>query len=249
MVEYFFLSGFTGLVSEYVLREIMRRIAGDIVVSDDPGGSLKRWRLEFGFTQQMIARMLGVKPSVVSDYENGKRTPGSRIVRRYVEALIELDGKRGWRVVRRLSRSIGLPSEAIADLREFSEPLSVEDILYIVKGVALTASFDATRRVFGYTIVDSIRGILTLSGMEFYYLLGMTSERVVVFTNVTIGRSPMIAVRVSPVKPSVIVIHGPRSRVDPLALKLAELERIPFILSLARDLDELKSRLASAAGS
>ncbi|MCE4614545.1 MAG: transcriptional regulator, partial [Desulfurococcales archaeon] len=167
--------------------------------------------------------------------------------RRYVEALIELDGKNGWRVVRRLSRNIGLPSEAIADLREFPEPLTVEDILYIVKGVILTAAVDPHRQVFGYTIVDSIRGILTLSGMEFYYLLGMTSERVVVFTNVTIGRSPMIAVRVSPVKPSVIVIHGPRGRVDPLALKLAELERIPLILSMARDLDELRCRLASAA--
>jgi len=236
------------LVSTYILNEIKRRIAGDIVISNDPGVALKKWRLEFGVTQQMVAKILGVKPSVVSDYENGKRMPGSRIVKRYVEALVELDGKRGWRVVRRLSRSIGLPSEAIADLREFPEPLTTEDIVRVVKGAVLTAEFDPHRKVYGYTIVDSIKGIMTLSGMEFYYLLGMTSERVVVFTNVTIGRSPMIAVRVSPVKPAVVVVHGPRSRVDPLALKLAELERIPFIISFAKDADELRQRLASVAG-
>jgi len=60
---------------------------------------------------------------------------------------------------------------------------------------------------------------------------------------VRLGRSPMVAVRVSPIKPAVVVIHGPRGNVDPLAIELAKAEGIPFILSLAKNLDELIASL------
>ena len=55
----------------------------------------------------------------------------------------------------------------------------------------------------------------------------------------------MVAARLYPVKPKMIVIHGPvdRDHVDSLAVELARLEDICFALSMVRSVDELVKRL------
>jgi putative transcriptional regulator len=54
-----------------------------------------------------------------------------------------------------------------------------------------------------------------------------------IFTNVSTGRSPMVALRVTNLKPALIVIHGlPVSRIDPIAVKIAEIEHVPLITSV-----------------
>ncbi|MGC9010362.1 MAG: transcriptional regulator, partial [Sulfolobales archaeon] len=72
--------------------------------------------------------------------------------------------------------------------------------------------------------------------------MGATSERVLVFTKVSTGRSPMIAIRVAPIKPAAVVFHGGR-RIDPLAITLADKESIPLILSLSGNIEELVNGL------
>ena len=69
-------------------------------------------------------------------------------------------------------------------------------------------------------------------------LLGSTAQRVVVFTKVTTGRSPMIALRLSIVKPSMIVLHGSK-KVDTLAMWIAENENIPIVLSTKSKVEDL----------
>ena len=51
----------------------------------------------------------------------------------------------------------------------------------------------------------------------------------------------MIAIRVHPVKPTVVVYHKPGS-VDALAIKLADRENIPLVIT-SLPVDELKKRL------
>ncbi|MDQ1281413.1 MAG: putative transcriptional regulator, partial [Thermoproteota archaeon] len=85
---------------------------------------------------------------------------------------------------------------------------------------------------------DSIRAIQTLSGADFHQIFGSTTERALIFTNVTSGRSPMVAVRVNPLKPRIIIIHGPR-RIDRLAIQIAEVERVSLILSKIQSVDAL----------
>ena len=53
----------------------------------------------------------------------------------------------------------------------------------------------------------------------------------------------MIAVRVHPVKPTIVVYHKPGS-VDSLAVKLAERENIPLVVTNL-PLDDLKEKLFS----
>lgn len=82
----------------------------------------------------------------------------------------------------------------------------------------------------GFTLVDSIKTIKSLDSSDFIHLYGWSTERAIIFTGVQYGRSPMIAIKVHPVKPTVVVYHKP-SAIDPLAIKLADAENIPLILT------------------
>ncbi len=52
-------------------------IAGSVVLSDNPPQQLKFWRKKFGIKQADLARKMSLTPSVLSDYEKGRRpSPG-----------------------------------------------------------------------------------------------------------------------------------------------------------------------------
>ncbi len=228
----------------YVIELIARRIAGDIALSSDPGAALRKWREIFGVSQSEVAKTMGIAPSVLSDYEKGRRSPGVKFVKRFVEAIIRIDEARGFTTIKKLAGGALSFSRAVIDMREFSKPLSVDEVITLVEGIVLNSIAD-DRPIYGYTIVDSITAITTMSGHDFWYLMGLTSERALVFTNVERGRSPMIAIRVAPVKPAIVIIHGPRRSVDPLAILLADRERIPLVLSLANHVEDIAEKLRS----
>ncbi len=229
------------MVSEYIKEVIARRIAGDIVMSDNCGAALKRWREMFKATQVEIARAMGITPSVIVDYEKSRRLPGVRFLRRFVDALFQIDSERGWTVTRQLAKMFNLNLGAIIDARDLSTPLTLDELVTAVEGVVVNSQISRTE-FYGYTVIDSIGAIVSLSGDQFWQLMGLTSNRALIFTKVTTGRSPMIAVRVAPVKPAVVVLHGPKN-VDPMAIRLADKEGIPLILSLKENIPELVSAL------
>src|SRR2546422_9808741 len=79
-----------------VQRPLMEKMAGEIALSDDPGRTLRRWRSEMKITVKDLSRQMGVTPSVVSDYESGRRrSPGVHTIKRLLEALLGLDQKSG----------------------------------------------------------------------------------------------------------------------------------------------------------
>jgi DNA-binding transcriptional regulator YiaG len=66
-------------------------IAGSVVLSDTPPQQLKHWRKKFGIKQADLARKMDITPSVLSDYEKGRRpSPGVNFIKRYLLALYEL---------------------------------------------------------------------------------------------------------------------------------------------------------------
>ena len=218
---------------------LAKKIAGEIILSSIPGITLKKWREIFNISQTRIAEKLQVSPSVISDYESGRRkSPGTIFVKRFVEAIISIDEESGGHFLRELTRLTATPTDAILDIREFPLPVKAKALCEAVKGVAVACEELLQREIYGYTIVDSIRAIQTLSGADFYQLFGSTTERAVIFTNVTTGRSPMVAIRVHPLKPRMIIIHG-TMKIDKLAIQLAEVERIPLVLSKIPTVDAL----------
>ncbi|MFH2112005.1 MAG: helix-turn-helix domain-containing protein [Candidatus Bathyarchaeota archaeon] len=223
---------------------LAKRIAGEIVLSNVPGQTMRKWRGLLNVSQIEIANALELSPSVISDYETGRRkSPGSGFVKRYVEALLELDEGKGGQYIRQLSRITLDPSDVFIDIREFMAPVQITEIVEAVKGKVYAGEDRLQQDVFGYTIVDSIKAIQMLSGLDFYRIFGTTSERALVFSNVSRGRSPMIAVKISPFKPRIIVLHGVRGEVDPLAVQLARHEGIPLAVSGLKTEEELVDAL------
>ena len=210
-------------------------IAGDIIVSDNPGEAIKKWRLIFGLTQTAIATRLKTSPSVISDYESGRRKfPGSRFVKKFVQALIETDLERGGIVINLLERQL-LKEKfwiAVLDMREFTEPVPVSNFLQAIDAEVIVSP-PAGLDVHGYTIVDSVRLVLEVPSVEYVRLYGSTTQRAAIFTKVSTGRSPMIAIKsmsaVLSVKPALVVLHGIKSEaVDPVAVEIAKRGHIPL---------------------
>jgi len=209
--------------------DALAKIAGSVVAAPDAGRAMRAWREKLAIKQKTLADTLGISASVLSDYESGRRpSPGVQFVRKYVEALVKLDEGKG-RVVSRLVSSE--KDEAILSIGEFTTPVEAQKLLDAL-GATVLVGDPGTVKLYGYTVVDSIKTIYALSGYDFYRIFGATTERALVFTKVGMGRSPLVAIRVSQLKPRVVVIHGPRE-VDPLAVNLARREGLVLALSSA----------------
>lgn len=216
---------------------LAEKMAGEITLSDNPGETLKKWRAGFDISQSDLASFLKVSPSVISDYESGRRkSPGIFIVSKIVEAILEMDTARGGAKIRSYEGMLrgGFSADSIYEIHEYLSPISIEELIKLVNGeVVYRPPPEQIKPLYGYTIVDSLRAILQLSYNEFQKLYGWSSERAMIFTQVSTGRSPMVALRVTNLKPALVVIHGiPASQVDKIAAKIAEIEHVPLIATV-----------------
>ncbi len=210
-------------------------IAGEITLSKDPGGSMKKWREIFGISQTELAEFLHVSSSTISDYEGGRRkSPGIAVINRLVDALMEIDKNRGSKVTQQLSRDEGV-KEKVFDIHEFTSGMTGKEFMEKIEGECIANPLklkDLT--VYGYTVIDSLKVILDTPVHEYLQMYGKTPERALIFTQVENGRSPMIAVKVgrfaTELRPSVVVLHGCQ-KVDPIAKRIAENEKIALIIT------------------
>ncbi|NYT11916.1 MAG: helix-turn-helix domain-containing protein [Methanomassiliicoccales archaeon] len=207
--------------------ELREKIAGEITLSDDAGKTIRKWREEFAISQQELARKLRVSPSVISDYESGRRkSPGIVIVRRIVNGLITIDEEHGSPTIKKYN--LGEKSDCIISIKEFKTSMSAEKFMRLVNGDNLTHTVSLNRDIHGFTVIDSMKAITSLSSLDYLKIYGWSSERALIFTGVKFGRSPMIAIRAHPLKPALVAYHKPE-HVDDLAIRLATLEGIPLI--------------------
>ncbi|WP_290596341.1 MULTISPECIES: helix-turn-helix domain-containing protein [unclassified Archaeoglobus] len=221
-------------------RSIAERICGDIVLAENSGEVMRKWRGIFSATQSELAKKIGISPSVISDYESGRRSPGISFLRKFVLSLLDLDKERGYPTLSKYRHILESDTKAILDIVEYSRTVNVPEFCDVIDGELLN---DFERLIHGHTFVDSISAIMSFNAFDFYRLYGLTSERAIVFTKVSTGRSPMVAVRVSNLKPSAVVLHGiDATRVDDMAKKIAGIERIPLIVTKMK-IDRMIKRL------
>jgi putative transcriptional regulator len=102
--------------------------------------------------------------------------------------------------------SSGFDSEVVQDLREYSANIPLERYYDAIGATELVAGDRDT--VAGHTVINSIEVITRLSSDEFYQLYGQSTNRALVFTNVTRGESPLVALRVVTPTPNAVVLHG-----------------------------------------
>ena len=223
---------------------ILKRICGEIVLSNDPGKTIRKWRNIFKIPQRKLADEMGVTSSVISDYESGRRkNPGIKIINNIVEAMLRIDEKRGGEIIKEF---LNLPSdpvlsEAIMDIKEMGKGISIRDFCKLIGAEIVVGKDMSDKNIYGYTVIDSIKAIVELSPRELVKLYGITTERALIFTKTTTGRSPMVAIKVTSLKPGLVVFHGP-NKIDDLAQRIGAAEHIP--LAICRlEVNEMLKRL------
>ncbi len=226
------------------MEKVKREIAGEISLSEDPGATMRKWREIFSISQVELSRHLGITVSTISDYEgNRRKSPGTAVIKRFVNAIFEIDRQKGGGISQKLTETQKPVSEYF-EVHEFARSISLKDFVGLIEGTVLTNEdmIDA-KKVYGYTLIDSIKVILEMPFSYFQNLYGNVNERVFIFTGVSTGRSPMVVLRVSPTKPSAVVLHNiDPTKVDKLAVKISERERIPMIVS-RKSIAEIKEAL------
>ncbi len=228
-----------------VRSNVAEKIAGEITLSPKPGQTIKKWRTIFNISQTTLAEHLTVSPSVISDYESGRRkSPGIQTIRKIIEALIELDEKYNNGKILQQYQALSRDEEGIIDLMEFPYNIPAADFIKHINGKLLTSKKTLHKKdIKGYTLIDGIKTIKTINSTSYTNLYGWSTERALIFTGVTYGRSPMIAIRIHPIKPSMVVYHK-TAAVDPLAIQLAEREKIPLVVTQL-PLTSLREKLRS----
>lgn len=230
--------------------EVAAHIVGEIVLSPNPGKTMKKWRETFHATQTELAAAMGVSPSVICDYESGRRrSPGTKFLRRFVSGLIEIDESRGSHVLRSFMALAGTSKlwNAVLDLREFEEPVRSKEFCEKIDADLVVGT--GKEVILGYTVVDSLKLVVEVPAVEYIRLYGSTTQRAAIFTGVTLGRSPIIAIKammasMGGLKPALVVIQGTK-KLDKLAVEIAQREGIPLALCKHDSVEALLEALRS----
>ena len=213
------------------MKKLKAEIAGEIVLAEKPGEVLRKWREVFEITQTELARYLNVSPSTISDYESGRRSnPGINVIKKFVNALFEIDIEKGKKVISKLLEG-ELSHEEYFQVKEFTSSLLLTDFVSLIKGKILVNEKVAMNiKIHGIVIINSIKVMLEMPQEMFKLLNIHAMDKAFIFLDVSTGRSPLVVIRIAPNKPKAVVLHN-LEKVDELAIKIAEREKIPLIMT------------------
>ena len=164
--------------SENLRNRLAEKMAGDITLSEKPGESLKKWRSNFEISQTDISNYLKVSPSVISDYESGRRkSPGTLIIKKIVESLLEIDADRGGKKIHAYESILNAESsiKSIYSTYEYTLPIQLAKLVNLIEGDIVYKGVE--KPLYGFSVVDSQRAILELSSHEFQKLYGWSTDR------------------------------------------------------------------------
>ena len=152
------------------------------------------------------------------------------IVSKIIDALLKLDEQRGSNILRAYESMFGdmLGMNAICSVCEFQDPVMLSDMAEELDASTVYGNTHIT--IWGYTIIDAMKAIVELLPDQFQKIYGRSTARALIFTGVRSGKSPLVAVRVTSFKPGAVFLQGiGPGDVDPVALKIAEIENIPLL--------------------
>jgi putative transcriptional regulator len=211
--------------------QLAEKMAGEITLSDSPGKALKKWRMSFDIPQGVLAERLEVSPSVISDYESGRRkSPGTAVVGKIVDTILSMDEAQGGRYIQKFCTMLyaDFDDEVIYDMHEYAVQVPLRKFAEVINATHLCGSLDQS--LYGYTMINSQNAILQLSSNEFNRLYGWSTERAMIFNGVSNGKSPMVAIRVTSFKPRCVVLQGiTPEEVHPIVPLLADKDRITVL--------------------
>ncbi len=174
--------------------KFIEKILGDICINDDYGVVMRKWRNLFNVSQAELAEKLDIQPSVISDYESGRRnSPGIVFIRKYVLALINIGKNKNKKILDKLS---GYPFDKKNNLivKKFDKKIKAEDFISNIDAriVIKSEEFHIKKCIFFYNNITD-----TFASMSTKELLSLMKGRdsVLIFSNVKSGRFPFIVLR------------------------------------------------------
>jgi len=230
---------------DLIRENLIKKICGEIVISQKPGFIIKKWRNIFKISQKEIADEMRVTPSVISDYESNRRSsPGIKIIREIINTLLKVSERKGSGFLKEFYTLTGNNSilSSIIDIKEFKLPLTIKEFCDKINCVVISREDLLDNQIYGYSLVDSMRAIVELTPTELVKIYGFTTNRALIFSNVNTGRSSMVAIKVTNLKPSIVVLHGP-DNVDEVAKRISEIEGIVLAITKTKHITELKGVL------
>lgn len=205
---------------------LAEKIAGEIVLSESPGETIKKWRTILRIPQKELSRKMGITQSVVSDYESGRRkSPGTGFIKKVVMTIISIEMEKGSNILAAASAGEGTVANAILDIREFTEPVCAEKFCASAGCEIISKDYDRKKEIYGYTVIDSLAAIVSLPPSELVKIYGSSKERALIFTKVSTGRSPMVAIKVTGIRPAMVIFQG-TDQIDDVAMKIGHAEKI-----------------------
>jgi putative transcriptional regulator len=228
----------------FAKKTLAKDIIGEIVLSENPESVLKKWRSIFKISQKELAGELGVTSSVVSDYESGRRkSPGIKVIKKYIEAFMNIDTRKGGQTVRSFAKNARSQplSSAIIDIKEFDRGIKGSELCRHLSAFPVVET-DFDKPIYGYTVIDSLKAITELSFNELIKLYGITTQRALIFTKVSTGKTPMVAIKLTNLHPALVIIHG-LDVVDDVAKRIAEVENIPLAVCRLESEERITEKL------
>jgi putative transcriptional regulator len=98
------------------------------------------------------------------------------------------------------------------------------------------------REIYGYTLIDSIKAISDVPFDQLIRVYGSTTQRALIFTKVSTGRTPMVAIKLTNFQPGLVVLHGV-SQVDEVAEHIAKVENIPLAVCRLENVETVVEKL------
>jgi putative transcriptional regulator len=225
-------------------QKLAKDIVGEIVLAENSDMVIKKWRNIFKISQKTLAAELGITPSVISDYESGRRkSPGIKMVNKYVNALLKIDDSRGGGVIQSFSKENSqiTVSNAIVDIKEFPSPMPISEFCRLTNS-SIVARGGMNKEIYGYTIIDSLKAITELPFTELVKMYGITTQRALIFTKTTTGKTPMVAIKLTNLHPGLVILHG-LDQVNDVAKRIAEVENIPLAVCRMDSVDDILTNL------
>lgn len=224
--------------------DLETKIAGDITFSNKPGEKMREWRKTMKITQKRLADKMSVSPSVVSDYETGRRSnPGIKMIEKYVNGLIEIDKERGGEFINKYS-AMGPFREGngIIESKEFEEPLSVKGLCEKLNA-KIVVKCDLKKKIYGYMIVDAKKAALEMTSWELARMYGKSPRTALIFNNLFSGRASTYGVKVASIvgfKPNLVILNL-KGELG-FAKKIAEDLRLTLAI-LHEDIEKIQKKL------
>lgn len=214
--------------------DLETKISGEIVFSRNPGRKMREWRKMFNTTQSKLSTQMKVSPSVISDYETGRRgNPGINMIKKYVSALIQIDRERGGDLIRKYSAMTFLKrGKGIIDISTFSKSMTIQKFCDLIEAKILVKQ-NLKNKVNGYIIVDTKRAVTAMSPWELTRMYSKNPERALIFTNLFNGVACVYGAKMSSIvgfRPRLIVLNTK----DQVKLAKGLAEKIMVSLALSK---------------